>query len=779
MTSASEPAAVPAPSVRDGLRAPQFDLPPRSLRAVMRRRLQLAGGQLLLLQLQAGDHISIEDPEGGQACWLGAPQLAALGLGAGVSITPDALRAGFPLAESEIFGAIAATLRDSTTLTCITLPAPQVPGPVFTAQAASDTTVLLGAPGAAMAPDEQTPPTPLWIDITHAGGEAGLTPPPLAVPIQDIRVPAASARAFAVKAGEYIQIIDVDGRQCSDFVAFDATALAAGQEHGIDATATRTLLGSAFAAPGLHAKYFDDRLQPLVEVVRDTVGRHDTFLLACAAKYYDDAGYPGHANCTDNFNAALAEHGIAPRAGWPAINFFYNTSVNPDGSITMDEPWSRPGDYVLLRALTDLVCASSSCSDDIDPANAWVPTDIHVRVYAASNAFSKGIAHRMTPDAPPQMTRETGFHPRTAALTRNFTEYRGFWLPTCFTNEGPVAEYWACRERVIVTDLSPLRKFELLGPDAELLAQLAVTRDVRKLAVGQVVYSAMCYPHGGMLDDCTIFRLGTANWRLVAGDDYVGVWLRELAATNGLDVRVKSSTDQLHNLAVQGPRSREILRELVVTPPHQPTLAELGWFRFTVGKLAGCPVLVSRTGYTGELGYEIWCHPTQAAQIWDAVMAAGVPFGIMPLGLGALDMLRIEAGLVFAGYDFCDQTDPFEAGIGFTCPAAKAEDFVGAEALARRRANPQRKLVGLLIHSNECVGHGDCVHVGRAQIGVVTSATHSPLLKAQVALARVDVAHAEMGTRLEIGKLDGQQKRLPAEVVRFPHYDPDKSRVRA
>lgn len=740
----------------------------------MRRRVQVNGGELCVLQLAAGDRITVEDPEGEQACLLVGDSLDALAPGPHQRIAVEALRDTLPASVSEVW----AQLMAETLEVCRPCDA-GAPGTRWAGVAASQMVIGIGAPGRAMAPHEQTPPTPLWVEVAHADGQTGMAPPPLAAPLQDLRIPAASARAFRVKAGEYIQIIDVDGRQCSDFVAFDADALANGQLHGIDATATRTLLGSAFATPGLHAKYFDDRLRPLVEVVRDTVGRHDTFLLACAAKYYEDAGYPGHANCTDNFNLALADYGIAPRAGWPAINFFYNTNVNPDGSISMDEPWSRPGDYVLLRALSDLVCASSSCSDDIDPANAWVPTDIHVRTYAATHSFAKGIAHRMTPDAPPRMTRETGFHPRTSALTRNFVEYRGYWLPTCFTNEGPIAEYWACRERAVVTDLSPLRKFELLGPDAELLTQLAITRDVRKLAVGQVVYSAMCYPHGGMLDDCTVFRLGAGNFRLVAGDDYAGVWLRELASTNGLDVRVKSSTDQLHNLAVQGPRSREILRELVTTPPHQPALAELGWFRFTIGKLADCPVLVSRTGYTGELGFEIWCHPAHAPRIWDAVMAAGAAHGIVPLGLAALDMLRIEAGLVFAGYDFCDQTDPFEAGIGFTCPATKTEPFVGAEALAARRAHPQRKLVGLLIDSNETVGHGDCVHVGRAQVGIVTSATQSPMLKAQIALARVDVAHADLGTRVEIGKLDGQQKRLRAEVVRFPHYDPDKTRVRA
>jgi aminomethyltransferase len=321
------------------------------------------------------------------------------------------------------------------------------------------------------------------------------------------------------------------------------------------------------------------------------------------------------------------------------------------------------------------------------------------------------------------------------------------------------------------------------GPDAESLLQYALTRDVRKLAVGQVVYTAMCYEHGGMIDDGTLFRLGDNNFRWIGGDDYSGIWLREQAEKLGLKAWVRSSTDQLHNVAVQGPKSRDILREVIWTPPAQPTLEELGWFRFTIGRIGGldgAPVVVSRTGYTGELGYEIFCHPKDALTVFDAVWQAGEPHGLMPFGLQALDMVRIEAGLVFAGYEFCDQTDPFEAGIGFTVPLrSKNEDFIGREALARRNEHPQRKLVGLEMEGDEAVGHGDCVHVGRAQVGVVTSATRSPILKKTIALARVDVTHCELGAEVEVGKLDGHQKRLPARIVRFPHYDPEKTRVRA
>jgi aminomethyltransferase len=191
------------------------------------------------------------------------------------------------------------------------------------------------------------------------------------------------------------------------------------------------------------------------------------------------------------------------------------------------------------------------------------------------------------------------------------------------------------------------------------------------------------------------------------------------------------------------------------------------------------PLIASRTGYSGELGYELFCHPRDAPALWDAVLEAGESHGLTPLGLEALDMLRIEAGLIFAGYEFDDQTDPFEAGIGFTVTADKGDAFVGSEALAERREHPQRALVGLELEGNEPAGHGDCVHVGRHQVGVVTSGTRSPVLKKNIALCRMNVRYSEIGTEVEVGKLDGFQKRIPATVVRFPFYDPDKTRPRS
>lgn len=652
-----------------------------------------------------------------------------------------------------------------------------------------DAVVLIAVPVTAMSlvGAEPNPPSEVRVEVRRADPrhtELRELPVPLAEPLWDMRIDAATASSYGVREGQFIQIIDVAGQQCSDFLAFDARALGDGSEFGLDATTTRTIGGGAYPQPGLSGKFFDSRARPLIEVVRDTVGRHDTFALACTAKYYADMGYPGHVNCTDNFNASLSRFGVASRQGWPALNLFYNTAFDAQHQLISDEPWSRPGDYVLFKASTDLVCASSACPDDIDPANGWMPTDIHVRVYDSTRRFSVAVGHRLTPDSEPVLTKPTAFASRTGALTTNFTEYRGYWLPTSFHNYGPHQEYWACRERVAVMDLSALRKFEVLGPDAEALLQATLTRNISKLARGQVVYSAMCTDTGGVMDDCTVLRLADNTFRFIGGDPYDGVWLRTQAERLGLhQVWIKDSSDHMHNIAVQGPSSRDLLADLIWSPSGQPALRDLGWFRFLIGRLdgpEGAPLLVSRTGYSGELGYELWVHPDNAETLWDRVWEAGRPYGLAPLGLEALELLRVESGLIAAGNEFDEQTDPFEAGIGFTVPLkTKSDDFVGRAALTERKAHPQRTLVGLRLAANEAAGHGDRVHIGRSQVGVVTSGVRSPILRSNIALCRIAVQHAEPGTEVEVGKLDGHRKRIPATVTTFPFYDPDKIRPRS
>ena len=657
-------------------------------------------------------------------------------------------------------------------------------GETITLKAGKPVVAVIGVPSQAMTVWDQNPPSDVLVFIHRARPPApGLLrlPEPLAEPRLDLTVNIASAISFEVFEGEHIQIVDIAGRQCSDFIAFHRKSLDKGTVLGIDPTTTRTMTGIAYPRPGLLSKFFDRDQNALVEVVQDTVGRHDTFGLACTKRFYEDMGYFGHVSCSENFNAAMAPFEVGNYRGWPAINFFYNTNVDAHNNIWFDEPWSRPGDYVLMRALSDLVCGASSCPDDIDPANGWSLSEIQVRVYPKTATFKRAIGYRMTPQSPLQLTRETGFHPRTSALTRTFGEYRGFWMPNCFAKNGPIDEYWACRERAVIMDLSPLRKLEIAGPDAESLLQGLIPRDVRRLAAGQIVYTPICYEHGGMMDDGTLFRMADTNFRWIGGDDASLLWIKEQAVKSGAKVLLKTASDQIHNVAVQGPKSRDILRELLWTPPGRPSLDEVGLFRFTLGRFGGyqgIPVMVSRTGYTGELGYEVFCHPSDAPKVWDAIMEAGKAHGIAPFGFEALDMVRIEAGLVFGGHDFDSTTDPLEAGIGFAVPSKKEEDYIGKAAIERRRANPLRKLVGLELTGNEKAGHGDPVYIGRAQVGIVTSAMKSPLLKKSFALARLDVLHSEIGTTVEIGKLDGHQKRLAASVVRFPFYDPEKKRVK-
>ena len=757
-------------------------------------RYRVTGGAVTAVLMGAGDRLEIIDPEGCQPVEVatfdrdGKSDPGLLGHSSGAPATGiAAILAGNQHDARRVADALAAKgidLGATTAIHCFSQDSAAAETVWMTASA--DVVCVIGVPGGDMSPEEQNTPTDVIAFIHRTAPPAPgleILPTPLADQNQDLRIRAATARAYEVKAGEFIQVIDVEGRECSDFQCFDAARLEDGVEAALDATTTRSLMGASYPMPGLYAKYFTHDFQPMVEIIHDTVGRHDTFNTACNAKYYEEIGYPGHINCSDNFNSVLDPYGIAPRRGWEAINFFYNTNLDDSNQLFFEEPWSRPGDYVLLEALTDLICVSSACPCDVDAANGWQPTDIHVRVYPATSTFKKATAFRMSTDADPELTKETGFHPRTSALTRNFTEYNGYWLANSYTNHGPIDEYWATREKAGIIDLSPLRKYEVTGPDAELLLQTCITRNVRKLAVSQIVYTAMCYDTGGMIDDGTLFRLGPDNFRWIGGSDASGLWLRRQAKELGLHAWVRDSTDQLHNVQVQGPLSREILSEVIWTRPDQASVEELGWFRLSIARIGhsdGIPIIVSRTGYTGELGFEVFCHPSGAPEVWDAIWEAGEPKGLTPLGLEALDMLRVEAGLVFAGAEFCDQTNPFEAGIGFTVPLkTKEDDFIGRDALVRAKEHPQRVLVGLDLVGDDLVGTGDPVMIDRQQVGTITSGVRSPILRKNIALCRMSIEHSEIGTEVEVGKMDGHQKRLPATVVRFPHYDPDKERVRS
>lgn len=607
-------------------------------------------------------------------------------------------------------------------------------------------------------------------------------PEPLGRVCDEWRVKRGTAKAYEVKKGQYIQVIDVDGQQCSDFMAMRVDALERGLERHIDSTVSRTMVRGAYPLPGLQNKFFDQDIRPLLAVRQDTVGRHDTFALACTARGYEERGFPGHLNCSDNISAVYADFGIGKRRAWPAINFFFNSWIDwADNTISADEAWSRPGDYVVLQALTDLVCVSTACPDDVDPINGWNPTDIHVRIYEEDSSISHSVCWRDQPDDQGRLTKHSAFHSRTSALTSNFVVSRDLWLATQYDATGAIEEYWACRRHATLQDMSSLLKFDVVGPDAEQLLQYCLSRDVSKLSQHRGLYALMCDERGSVLDDGTLFRLEPTAFRWCCGSGNSALHLREQADRLGLSAHVLTLGHQMVNLALQGPKSREILRNVVFTQPTRPSLENLKWFGFTIGRLHdrdGPAFMLCRTGFTGELGYEIFCDRNDADTIWDGLMMAGKAHHLVAMGSDALSMLRIEAGLMIAGAEFGPDVDALEAGLAFAVDFKKG-NFIGRAALERNAAAPRRKLIGLRFAGNEAPTHGDGVFVGREKVGVITSGCYSPQLRQGIAMARVAIENSEIGSELEAGKLDGRMKRLPALVAPLPFIDPKREKPRS
>ena len=609
-----------------------------------------------------------------------------------------------------------------------------------------------------------------------------ILPRPLGRIRDEFRISRGTAMAYEVNKGQFVQVIDVEGQQCSDFTAMRASALDAGQERYIDSTVSRTMARSAYPQPGLYDKFYDQDIRPLLAVRQDTVGRHDTFALACTARGYEERGFPGHLNCSDNISEAFAPYGVEARTAWPAINFFFNSWIDPaHNQIASDEAWSRSGDYVAMEALTDLACVSTACPDDVDPINGWNPTDIHIRIYEEDTSISHSVSWRAQPEDAAQMTKHSAFHPRTSKLTSHYQVSRDLWVPTHFDATGAIEEYWACKNAATLQDMSGLRKFDVVGPDAAALLQHCLTRNVEKLAQHRGFYALICDERGSVLDDGTLFCIEPTTYRWCCGSDNSALHLREQAEKLGLDVWIRSLGHRMVNLALQGPASRDILREVVFTQPSRPALDNLKWFGFTVARLRdrdGPMFMLCRSGFTGELGYELFCDRDDATEIWDGLMDAGVPAGLVPMGGTALDSLRIEAGLMSAGAEFGPDVDAMESGLGFAVDFKK-DTFIGRTALERNAVAPRRKLVGLTFAGSEVPAHGDGVFDGREQVGVVTSACNSHQLGHAIAMARIAIEDAIDGRALEVGRLDGHMKRLPCKVGPLPFLDPKREKARA
>jgi aminomethyltransferase len=390
------------------------------------------------------------------------------------------------------------------------------------------------------------------------------------------------------------------------------------------------------------------------------------------------------------------------------------------------------------------------------------------------------------------MPAGTAFHPRTFALCEslNYREWAGYYAVSAYETHHE-HEYAAIRNGAAVIDVSPLFKYLVSGPDATRLVDRIVTRDATRVSIGQVIYTPWCDEHGKVIDDGTVSRLREDVWRWTAADPSLR-WFRLNAA--GLDVEVRDVTEQVAALAVQGPTSARLLRAAA-----EADLDTLRYFRVTHGRIAGVPVDISRTGYTGDLGYEIWMPWDRALDVWDRLMEVGRAFDARPAGMLALDVARIEAGLLLIDVDFAgarkvtadfQRYTPDEMGLGRLVSLEKGP-YVGRDAIRReRQRGPARRIVGLEIDWNgieslytrvglspqiPATASRVAVPVYRSgrQIGKATSTTWSPMLKRLVALATLDAPHVETGTACEVEvTVEAVRHRAPARVVRTPFYEP-------
>ena len=397
------------------------------------------------------------------------------------------------------------------------------------------------------------------------------------------------------------------------------------------------------------------------------------------------------------------------------------------------------------------------------------------------------------------MLLETPFHARTAAVchSRRWSSWSGYASALSYEPSHEY-EYYAVRSGAALFDVSPLRKYEITGPDAARLVDRVVTRDAFDCPEGRVLYTPWCDEAGKLIDDGTVQRMSADTFRITAADPCLR-WFQDCAL--GMDATVRDVTLDLAALALQGPTSRDILARLVTGAD----IASLPFFGLTEGSIGVAPVTVTRTGYTGDLGYEIWVGPKHALAVWDALIETGQGYGLAPAGLDALDVVRIEAGLLLKEVDYVStwtaliearKSSPYEAGLGWTVQPRPGRDFVGRKALEREAAKPSEWVfAGLEVdwprveERFASVGLPPLV-AGRAsrdpvpiyaagkQAGYVTSSTFSPILKKYIALATLRRNFASPAGRVDVElTVEFVRHKVPASVVKTPFFD--RARMRA
>lgn len=360
------------------------------------------------------------------------------------------------------------------------------------------------------------------------------------------------------------------------------------------------------------------------------------------------------------------------------------------------------------------------------------------------------------------MTKQTPLYETHLRYGGKIVEFGGWLLPVQYS--GIIAEHRAVREKAGLFDVSHMGEVLVKGPDALAYLQQVVTNDVARVADTQVQYTPMCYPDGGTVDDLLIYRYGPSEYMLVinaANIDKDYAWLKQNAA--GFDVTVDNISAETAEVALQGPLAQTILAKITAAP-----LAQIGYYWFLPGvEAAGKQVMISRTGYTGEDGFEIYCKPEDAAALWEALMTAGESYGLLPAGLGCRDTLRFEACLPLYGHELSPEISPLEAGVGRFVKLDKG-DFNGRTALAQQKEQGlKRKLAGFMLTDRGIARAEYPVLAAGRSIGKVTSGSFAPSLDKNLGLALVDAEFAGVGQKFDI---EIRGKNVAAEVIARPFY---------
>ncbi|MGH7324873.1 MAG: glycine cleavage system aminomethyltransferase GcvT [Candidatus Rokuibacteriota bacterium] len=369
-------------------------------------------------------------------------------------------------------------------------------------------------------------------------------------------------------------------------------------------------------------------------------------------------------------------------------------------------------------------------------------------------------------DEPLKRTPLYALHVKAGA---RMVPFGGWEMPVQYTSI--IEEHRAVRSSVGLFDVSHMGEFELEGPEALAALQHLTTNDAAALAVGQVQYSLLCTPDGGIVDDLTLSRLGPERFMMTvnaANIDKDWGWVTQRSARfRGARWRNVSADTGL--IAVQGPRAEALVSRLA-----DGDVTTLGYYRFTAASVAGVRAVVSRTGYTGEDGFELYVAAADTTRLWEALLAAGAGDAARPVGLGARDTLRLEMRYALYGNDIDETTNPLEAGLGWVVKPAKG-DFIGREAIERGRADgPRRRLVGLEMVDRAIARHGYPVVAAGKAVGVVTSGSYGPSVDRSIAMAYADAGFAAVGTELGV-EVRGQAR--PARVVKTPFHPPRVKRA--